>query len=252
MEIERIKTGIKGLDNLIEGGFPKGYTVLLTGSAGTGKTILGGQYLHEGAKNNEAGLYVTLEQSQEEIIEQLKQFFPDTGKLIEEKKMKILSISAMDDIPESLDKIKNAIKEIKARRVVIDSLTTIATYVSIPSIFARYHKSTVLSLEDIPKSSEAITRMTIKSIIRDAKEMGCTVLFISEAPEGEATKLTVDGISEFSCDGVIVLKHITSGGGANRTLNVIKLRKTKIDDRIHPMDITDKGIVIHKPEELYK
>ena len=72
--MERIKSGIPGLDEIIGGGFIKGHQILLAGNAGTGKTIFSCQFLLEGVRNNEKGLYLTLEESPKSIIENMKTF----------------------------------------------------------------------------------------------------------------------------------------------------------------------------------
>jgi len=75
--MDRIVTGITGLDDLIGGGIPEGSTILLTGSCGTGKSILSLQYIYNGAMSGEPGLYVTFEETKEKIIEHSKKFNMD-------------------------------------------------------------------------------------------------------------------------------------------------------------------------------
>jgi circadian clock protein KaiC len=69
MTLERISTGIKGLDSLIEGGIPRGFTVLVAGNLGTGKTILTSHFLYEGLTNGENGLYVSFSESKEQFYD---------------------------------------------------------------------------------------------------------------------------------------------------------------------------------------
>ena len=95
MPINRIKTGVDGLDELVEGGFPEGSTILISGSAGTGKTILSLQFLIAGAENNEPGIYLTVEESRDKIINQAEQFGWDLEKL---EKERALVINVMKDV----------------------------------------------------------------------------------------------------------------------------------------------------------
>ena len=93
--MERIPTGVKGLDSLIEGGFPKGSSILYTGPPGTGKTIFAIEYLYRGAaESNEKTLYITFEQQQEDLVEQAKQFGWDLLTLQQGGKFIIMSIPA--------------------------------------------------------------------------------------------------------------------------------------------------------------
>ena len=74
IEIERIKSGIKGFDSLISGGFPKRSSVLIAGACGTGKSILTMQFIYYGAMNDEPGVFITLEQKPENVIQVMKNF----------------------------------------------------------------------------------------------------------------------------------------------------------------------------------
>ena len=70
---ERIKSGIPGLDSLLDGGFPKGKVIMASGPSGAGKTILAAQFVNEGIKNNESCVFITLEESKDKLIEDLKE-----------------------------------------------------------------------------------------------------------------------------------------------------------------------------------
>ena len=95
--VKRVKTGIRGFDELVQGGFPIASTILLTGSPGTGKTIFGLQFLYNGAsKFNEKGLYVTFEQTERALVEQAKLFGWDFEKYLKNKSIQILHISTRE------------------------------------------------------------------------------------------------------------------------------------------------------------
>ena len=72
--VERVATGIKGFDELIEGGFPKGSSILITGPPGSGKSIFSMQYLYNGAMNGENGIYVYMDSPIDFLKEQARQF----------------------------------------------------------------------------------------------------------------------------------------------------------------------------------
>src|SRR5512135_3680020 len=86
-DFERVPTGIPGLDKLIEGGLVKGSTTLVSGAAGTGKTIFCSQFLMEGLKRGESCMFITLEEKPEDIIADVKRFGWDFKKYISDKKL---------------------------------------------------------------------------------------------------------------------------------------------------------------------
>jgi circadian clock protein KaiC len=124
--MDRIKTGIKGLDNLIEGGIPKGSFVVVTGRPGTGKTILGSQFLANGVtKFKEKGLFISVEQSREEIISQANQFNWDLERMEKEGKLKIITLNAQKLFEmKKVEELEELIKKDHYTRVVIDSITS--------------------------------------------------------------------------------------------------------------------------------
>src|SRR3989338_3572650 len=135
--MKRVPTGIVGLDGLLEGGFPEGRAILLSGGCGTGKTIFCTQYIHNGAKKyNEPGVYVTLDERPDLIREDLLRFGWDLKKLEQQGKIQIVdgSIAKIGmpsqeeyalpvtgyDVGKLLLEVMRVIKRIGAKRVVID------------------------------------------------------------------------------------------------------------------------------------
>lgn len=236
--VEKVKTGISGLDELIGGGFPEGSTVLLSGSPGTCKTIFGLQFLYSGAKNNEPGIYLTVEESRDKILEQANQF----GWNLEElEKSKRLIINIMDnvDITAILDNLKKEVKEINAKRLVIDSLSML-------SIFSRIYSDVdrvifTESKSPLSPHGRELSRNEVYLIIKKINSMGLTTLLISELPES-SEYFSRDTISEFACDGVIVLKYTLVGREAGRHLMIQKMRFTKHSEEVHLIEISDNGL----------
>ncbi len=232
--IDRVKTGIPGLDDLIEGGFPRGDTILVAGKAGTGKSILATQFIYKGATEyNEPGVFVTLEEPPHLIKRNMMQFGMDLEKLEREKKISIVDLSPSKEVaPVTIGEypsfdlsgleaiILNHVNKLNAKRVVLDTL----------SIMAYKFKSRDILREEFFKLAANITRT------------GCTLLLTSEIP-AQDQGLGVFDIEAFLASGVIVLyNEKISDTSRSRSIEVLKLRGSKHSSRIHSMRITDEGI----------
>ena len=234
--VKRVKTGVKGFDELIQGGIPEGYNVLLSGSPGTGKTIFGMEFLKNGAlKFNEPGLFITFEETPKNLITQAKQIGMDLKKLKLDNKIIIKPLPHQDNLNENIvfKIINDAIKNHKIKRLVIDSLDTYA--------------NNILSFEDNEKPLSDtlwIKRVVYRFIKKLQKYDKMTKIMISETEEGNE-KLSKDGVSEFLCDGVIKIDYMTMGGDYSRQLKVRKMRSTKNNPDLFPLEISNKGIRIH-------
>jgi len=248
MAIKRLKTGIKGFDKLVEGGFTENSTVLVCGTPGTGKTIFGLEYLYNGAtKFNEYGLYITFEQPEQALINQASQFGWDLKKLIDKKLIKVIYIPVYE-LDENIIKIvEQEIKKNKIKRLVIDSISTLAVNAPI------YNQIEDISLVDIIKKKsffsppiigDLIIKRFIYLFIDKLLDLDCTSILISEASE-KGDYLSRDTISEFACDGVILINFESMGGEFSRSLMVRKMRNTKNNEDIHPLEIGKAGLVVH-------
>ncbi len=232
-QIDRVKTGIPGLDELIEGGFPRGDTILIAGKAGTGKSILATQFLYRGAVDyNEPGVLVTLEEPPRLIKRNMMRFGMDLDKLEREGMLSIVDLSPARDTPLNISEypsfdlsgleaiIMHHIKKVNAQRVVIDTI----------SILAYKFKARDILREELFKLCAHIT------------STGCTLLLTSEIP-AQDTGLGVFDIEAFLASGVIVLyNEKISDTSRSRSIEVLKLRGSKHSSRIHSMRITDEGI----------
>jgi len=233
-EIDRVKTGIPGLDELIEGGFPRGDTILVAGKAGTGKSILAMQFIYKGARDyNEPGVFVTLEEPPHLIKRNMSRFGMDLDGMIKAGKLSIVDLSPSKEMtPVTISEspsfdlsglqaiIMNHVNKIKAKRVVLDTL----------SIMAYKFRSRDILREEFFKLAAAITRT------------GCTLLITSEIL-AQDQGLGVFDIEAFLASGVIVLyNEKISDTSRSRSIEVLKLRGSKHSSRIHSMRITDEGI----------
>lgn len=226
-KIQRLSSGIPGLDEALKGGIPAGDITLITGTPGSGKTTFCMQMLAYGAKHDEIGIYFTLEESANDIVSQFEGFEPDINDLIEDGRLKIVEVP-LSDYESFKSVISSEIEATNAKRVVIDSVTYFQMF------FA-----------DIMSIRKAI--IEVSTIL---KAHGCLGLLIGEVSYGE-NKLSAFGVEEFAADGVIALYLIEKQDTFLRAMRIVKMRSTNHITKFCPMDITDKGIVVYPNAELF-
>ena len=221
----RIPSGITGLDSLIGGGVVPYSTTLITGRTGTGKTIASTQFLYYGAtKFGENGVYVTIEETADELRDDMAESFGwDLRALESQKKLSIVEVGPEEqeiiDIKHSLYK---EIKRINARRVVLDS-------VSVFEIFGK----------DIYQ-----VRHDLLELIRLLKAETITALLTAQIPETNPLALSTAEMIEFIVDNIIKLDNFPPTKGQTRSLTVRKMRRTNHSTEPHPFKITKNGITI--------
>ncbi len=223
-KIERVPTGIPGLDGMLSGGIPTGNIVLLSGACGTGKSILAMQFLYDGAKQwGEPGVYVTLEEDPKKLVANMSMFGWDLEGLIRDKKLVVIKpeIYRFDTIKQI---IRDAIDKIGAKRLVVDSYSVLLTYFNDPYEI----------------------RNGLVQLDREIKKMGCTALVISDISDNSQTFSTT-GVEEFIVDGVIVL-HLrpkdASSHEYERAISVRKMRATLHQLVSCPFKIAYGGIIM--------
>ncbi len=226
--VQREKSGIPGLDDALKGGFPARNIILVTGTPGAGKTTMAMQSLVYGAINGEKGIYFTLEESVDDVIDQFSMFDGVSIKQLTEKGMlKVISIPLVDY--DSLkDMISNEIDSMGAKRVVIDSITYLQLFFS-----------------DVMSIRRAI--IEVAALLKSKK---CFGIFVGEMSYGDP-KMSSFGVEEFATDGVIALYMLEKNTTFIRALRIIKMRKTDHITKYIPIEITDKGVVTHPNEELF-
>jgi KaiC/GvpD/RAD55 family RecA-like ATPase len=248
----RSQTGIPGFDGLISGGFPKGSSILVCGGPGTGKSIFCEQFLVNGAKEfNEKGLFISFEQTREAIIEQAKQFGWDLAALEKKGLLTIMAIPVKKITPKIMTEIQSVVKKKKIKRLVVDSLSTLIINAPI------YSSSKGMSIQDVMGDNvmfspqvigEYITQKFLYNFIDDLRELtDCTSLLIGEADQS-GKYISRDTLSEFACDGIVLITFESMGGDYSRSMTIRKMRHTKNDEDVHPMEISNKGIIIHSIE----
>ncbi|NMA44688.1 MAG: AAA family ATPase [Candidatus Diapherotrites archaeon] len=240
--MNRIKTNIPGFDELIEGGLPEGRSFLISGGPGTGKTIFATQFLINGAKLGEAGIYVTLDERPELIREDMLRFGWNLRQYEDQELIKIIDGTTSKigipsdeeftlpatgfDLDKLLLEIMKTIKKIRAKRVVIDS---------IPALGLNFQ-------------NEHDIRKAILKLVYLLSRAGVTTVMTTEINE-DSKQFGKYGVEEFVADGVIILHYMGLGTQSNRTLHIRKMRATKHSEDLHPLQITENGIVIKKIED---
>lgn len=226
--VTRVKSGVKGLDELVEGGFPEKSLILLTGTTGTGKSIFAMEFLMEGANNGEPGVYISLQESMEETMQQMRFFGWPVDKLVEDGKLLIVQ-PELYNFDALMTAIEDAIDRINAKRLVIDSISIIGMY------FEKKFK----------------IRKSLLEIAQLLKKLDCTCIAISEIGEGEI-ELSPFGIEEYIADAVIILYYAKKGSSFIRAMTIRKMRTTRHSTKIHPIEIRrNEGIVVYPTEEVF-
>ncbi|MEA2003539.1 MAG: ATPase domain-containing protein [archaeon] len=237
--IQRVKTGLQDLDKLLDGGFPKNSIILVTGPPGSGKTIMGVEFLYRGAiEYSDSGYFISLEMQKDEIYLQAKQMGWDMKKI--ENMVSVVFIESKYQISGSniFGPLINNIKASGAKRVVLDSLNSFVDFYIPKIIKAQPYLGNV--------GSSAITRYAVFYLIEELRKIDATIILISDASsEKDSRNYSSNGVSEYLCDGIINLNYLNMGGAQSRTLEIPKMRLTAQEKDFIPYDITDKGIVLN-------
>lgn len=218
---ERISSGVPGLDELIEGGFPKGSVVLLTGGPGTGKTTFGSQFLWQGLQDGEKALYITTEELPEEIRNDARQFGWDFAQF-EPEKFEMENMEPSDSTEYLPQNVREIMREEDYDRIVLDSI----------SVFGIYWEG------------KKELRRNMNDLIKQFRQVDATVLMTAELPNEDSGKLSRYGVAEFIADGVIKMEVVSIGKESFGDLKVRKMRRTDIRRGEFETFIGDNGLEI--------
>ncbi|MBN2042208.1 MAG: hypothetical protein JW754_00215 [Candidatus Aenigmarchaeota archaeon] len=214
----RVQTGIPGLDSLMEGGLEEGSITLVSGKTGTCKSIFSTQFIYNGAeKYKDKGLYITTGETIENVRKQAKKFGWDLDTLEKKNMIKMIEIEPFD-VETLMDRIMNNVESLKARRIVIDSVSMFELYIHEPFKIRKF----------------------LYKILQRLRDMNKIVVVTSEILE-DTKSLSRSGVIEFMVDSIIVLQYLGMTK-YNRSLSIRKMRMTNHSTDIHPLIIGPTGI----------
>jgi len=250
--LDRVPTGITGLDEVLRGGLPKGRTILVVGSPGSGKTTFAAQFLVGGARAGEPGLYVSLDETPERIKVDLASFGWDLDSLEEKGKLTFIDATPLKrpghrlaeqasgrenpvsftlpelTLPSLVRTIRRIAAEESTQRIVIDPIT---------SLMLRY--------------PEEIKRRRALLLFFDALEStGCSCLVTSELRTSELERRFQ--IEEYLSQGVILLHTMVHEGSIVRGIQVEKMRGISHDEQLRPYQITQTGIEVYPKDKVFQ
>ncbi|MBK9257313.1 MAG: circadian clock protein KaiC [Saprospiraceae bacterium] len=227
--LQKTPTGISGLDEITNGGFPKGRPVLICGSAGCGKTLFAAQFLVKGITDyNEPGVFMSFEESASDLTQNFNSLGFDFEKLIAENKLRIdhvrierseIEETGEYDLEGLFIRLNYAIDSIGAKRVVLDT---------IESLFSGM-------------DNMALLRSEIRRLFTWLKEKGVTAIITGERGE---SSLTRQGLEEYVSDCVILLDFRVIEQIATRRLRIIKYRGSIHGTNEYPFLIDENGISV--------
>jgi len=228
-EFPKTQTGISGLDEITEGGFPKGRPTLICGSAGCGKTLLAMQFLVKGILDHrENGVFMSFEETANDLSQNVSSLGFDLNKLVAQKKLRIdhvrierseIEETGEYDLEGLFVRLNYAIDSIGAKRVVLDT---------IESLFG--------GLENT-----AILRSELRRLFQWLKEKGVTTIITGERGE---KSLTRQGLEEYVSDCVILLDFRVIDQIGTRRLRIVKYRGSTHGTNEYPFLINETGISV--------
>ncbi len=221
----RQSTGVAGLDEMTGGGVVSGDAVMLTGPAGSGKSTIATEFIMAGLKKGETGVIAVFEEYPEEYLARADARDPRVGEMIRAGKLEIIYLRPLDlSVDEALHAIIKAVKRLKAKRVVIDSLSGFE--VALAPTFR----------EDF--------RESLYRLVGTLTATGVTVFMTAEVVEGFSdVRFTAEKVS-FITDEIIIQRYIELEGAFRRVMAVIKMRGSDHSHELRSYEVTAKGVIV--------
>ena len=231
-DMPRVDVGIEGLDGMIQGGIPKRHLIVCIGSAGTGKTTFGLQFLRHGLKAGENGVFLTLEQSYESIMDTANERGWEFDRHEAEDRLAVVDLDPVE-MANSLENIQgelpDLVRDFDADRLVLDSV----------------------SLLEMMYDDPARRRTEVYDFTRSLKQAGVTTFLTSEASESNPYA-SRHGIIEYLTDAVFILQYVRGETSETRlAVEIQKIRNANHSRAKKPYDITMDGIDVYQQANIF-
>jgi circadian clock protein KaiC len=230
---QRLSTGVRELDTLLGGGIPQGDSLLVAGPSGSGKSVLGAQFIAEGLKRGEPGIIAMFEEMPGEYVERAAQFGIDLETPQKKGKLQIIYLRPLDlSVDETVHEVVNAVKKTGCKRLVIDSLVGFEMALA-PAFRTDFRES-------LYRMIGALTRL------------GVTILSTVEIEE-DFTSMNLSNFTvSFLADDILRLRYVSINGQLRKMLLVVKMRRSAHSIDLYEYQITRKGIVVGDPLRGYR
>ena len=231
--LRRLSTGITELDAMLGGGIPEGDSLLAGGPSGSGKSVLGTQFIAEGLRHGEPGIAAIFEELPGEYAQRAAMFGIDFDTPQKEGLLKIIYLRPLDlSVDETVHEIVNAVKEIGCKRLVIDSLVGFEMALA-PGFRTDFRES-------LYRMIAALTRL------------GVTIISTVEIEE-DFTSIHLSNFTvSFLADDIVRMRYVSINGQFRKMLMVVKMRRSTHSIDMYEYQITSKGVVIGDPLRGYR
>jgi len=232
-ELPRVDLGIDGLDDMIRGGVPERSLMTVIGSAGTGKTTFGLQFLEHALRDGERAVYITLEESRERVLDSAAEKGWAFREYVDEGQLAVVDMDPVE-MANSLASIQSElprlIQSFDASRLVLDSV----------------------SLLEMMYEDRAKRRNEVYDFTRSIKDSGVTTLLTSEADD-ENPYTSRHGIVEYLTDAVFVMQYVRPSDFRETRLaiEIQKIRDASHSREMKPYEITDEGINVYRQANIF-
>jgi circadian clock protein KaiC len=229
----RLSTGIRELDALMDGGIPEGDSLLVAGSSGTGKSILGSQFIAEGLRKGEPGIVAIFEEIPMEYVERAARFGIDFATPQKDGTLKILYLRPLDlSVDETVHEIVDAVRAVNCKRLVIDSLVGFEMALA-PGFRTDFRES-------LYRMIGALTRL------------GVTVVSTVEVEENFISMGLSNFAVSFLADDIVRMRYVSINGQLRKMLMVVKMRRSSHSIDLYEYSITQRGVVLGQPLRGYR